>query len=859
MGESIRLQKILAQAGCGSRRACEVFITDGRVTVDSVIVRQLGSKADPETQTIELDGNKVAGPGKLAKGVKASGEHVYWMLNKPKGVLCTNEDPSGRPLAVQMVPERRRVFCVGRLDKDTEGLILLTNDGELTNQLTHPRYGVEKVYVARVDGRALPQQIAKLQRGVHLAEGKTQGARVRLRKSAGSQSILELCISEGMNRQVRRMLAAVGLYVRGLKRISVGPVRLGEIGPGESRQLTGDEVDRLRAAIRNAQKEAEAPSKIVERDADEDADEDHDEDRIVPQKKAKKEKDREKAPVEKRKRRDAEFKAKQEKSDEDAPAKRRKTWPSETTQEELEELEDLDEAVGTRTAMAPVDDENSTTQEAPPVSDVAGDATQAARAIDKELEGDDSDEDESEFGGVEMDDDELSEAETAPQQPILDEVGDEDNDEDGDDEDGLIIKRKKNLNAAAALDEDADTTELVEGIDDDEDEDEEDDEPFDAASPMAGKGDKKWVDRGDIDDPRLNAAAADKAHKEEERENRKRQQSAAREGSAAGKPRSNSRGGDRGEKFGKGGRNFKSRDDRPYQPRGKGGPGGDKGDRGDRGPRQYGDRPNRGGASGGSGGGDRDRSEHYRPRSGPKFSGPRRDSPAFDKRKTWGEVSSGGAGRPERSEGGGERRYEKREGGRPDWKKSGPRDGERKPYGDRKPYSGGAGGGDRGPRPQNREGGNWRDKREGGAPRGDRPYQKKSYGDRPQGGGQGRPYGGGQGRSGGQSRPYSGGSGGGRPDRGGQDRRGPRPEWRGSSSGGPGGRKPDSRGGDRPRTPRPDGEKRSFSPRPWENKSRGGSGGGGRSGGGDRGGSGQRQSRPWEKREPRGGGEGGDE
>lgn len=847
MGESIRLQKILAQAGCGSRRACEVFITDGRVTVDGIIVRQLGSKADPETQTIELDSNKIAGPGKLAKGVKASGEHVYWMLNKPKGVLCTNEDPSGRALAVHMVPEKRRVFCVGRLDKDTEGLIILTNDGELTNQLTHPRYGVEKVYVARVDGRAMPQQIAKLQRGVHLAEGKTQGARVRLRKAAGSQSVLELTISEGMNRQVRRMLAAVGLYVRGLKRVSVGPVRLGEIGPGESRLLTSDELDRLRAAIRTAQKEAEKPAAVIQ-----EVEEESDEDR-APQKKAKKE------PGEKLKRRDAKHKAAHptEEVDEDAPkTKRQKSWSSEES-----ELPDMDEAIGTRTALTPVDDDGSTTQEAPAIVDVVGDATQAASAIDKELEGDDSDEDDGEFG-VEMDDEELSEAETAPQQPI--EAGDDDEDDeddveaDGDDEDGIVIKRKKNLNAAAALDDDEDTAEMDAGVEDG------DDEPFDTANPLAGKNEKKWVDRGDREDPRLNAAAADKQHREEERENRKRQRTAAaaREGSAAGKPR--------GDYRAPGGRSGGRGEYKPRQNQGRPARGGQGGDRA---PRPYGDRPQ-------SGGGDRDRSDHFRPRSGPKFSGPKRDSPAFDKRKTWGDVQRGA------SEGrGGERPYQKREGsgaprgdregGRPAWKSSGPRkdgerktwtprkDGERKTWtprkdGERKAWSGpprertgGSSGGDRGPRPQSRE---------GGAPRGDRPYQKKTYGDRPS-------YGGG----GGQKRPYS--PGGARPeraDRGGADKRGPRPEWRGSSSGGAGGRKPDSRsgGGDRPRAPRADGEKRGFSPRPWE-KSRGGSGGSGGSrggSGGGGGGAGPRQTRPWEKREPRSGGsdrpkrnEGGDE
>ncbi|MCY3023937.1 MAG: pseudouridine synthase [Planctomycetota bacterium] len=258
MGELVRLQKIMAHAGCGSRRACERFIEEGRVTVDGVVVQQLGSKADPETQSITLDGEKVAGPGRRSKTVIAAGEHVYHMLNKPRGVLSTNEDPSGRPLAIQLVPEKRRIFCVGRLDRDTEGLLLLTNDGELTNQLTHPRFGIEKTYMAKVSGAVSAAQIAKLERGVHLAEGRTQGARVRVRKRMGQSSTLELTISEGMNRQVRRILAAVGLACRQLRRVAIGPLRLGDLPVGMSRPLAPEELVRLRAAIRHAEAAASA-------------------------------------------------------------------------------------------------------------------------------------------------------------------------------------------------------------------------------------------------------------------------------------------------------------------------------------------------------------------------------------------------------------------------------------------------------------------------------------------------------------------------------------------------------------------------------------------------------------------------
>ena len=250
MGDFIRLQKILAQAGFGSRRACEAFILEGRVTVDGAVIRHLGSKADPETQVVTLDGEKVAGPGKAGKRLKGQSARVYYALNKPVGVLCTNEDPSGRPLAIQMVPDKRRLFCVGRLDLDTEGLLLLTNDGELTHLLTHPRFGVPKTYVAKVSGMVSAVQLAKLKKGVFLAEGRTRGAMVRLRKKGKNTSTLELTIQEGLNRQIRRMLAAVGLQCRNLRRVRIGPLALGAMPSGAYRQLGREEVDALRLATK---------------------------------------------------------------------------------------------------------------------------------------------------------------------------------------------------------------------------------------------------------------------------------------------------------------------------------------------------------------------------------------------------------------------------------------------------------------------------------------------------------------------------------------------------------------------------------------------------------------------------------
>ena len=259
MGEPIRLQKILASAGFGSRRGCETFITEGRVSVDGAVVSELGAKADIESQNVELDGRKIAGPGKLSKSMRDADERVYYALNKPKGALCTNDDPAGRPVAVQMIPEKRRIFCVGRLDLDTEGLILLTNDGDLTNRLTHPRYGVPKTYLARVEGDVGSIQMRKLQTGMHLAEGRTQGAKVRIRRKEGRHCVLEITISEGMNRQVRRMLARVELKCRSLKRIAIGPIKLGELDAGEFRKLTTDELDRLNLAISDAEAAGRAP------------------------------------------------------------------------------------------------------------------------------------------------------------------------------------------------------------------------------------------------------------------------------------------------------------------------------------------------------------------------------------------------------------------------------------------------------------------------------------------------------------------------------------------------------------------------------------------------------------------------
>jgi pseudouridine synthase len=231
-----RLQKILARAGLGSRRACEEYILQGRVSVDGRTVTELGSRADPQRQEVLVDGEPVRAE-----------RTVHYLLFKPRGFVCSLSGKGGKRRAVDLVRDPRRLYTVGRLDEDSEGLIIVTNDGELTQRLTHPRYGVAKQYLATVEGKADLAAIKKLRRGVRLAEGRTAPAGVRqLRRGRGTE--LELTISEGLNRQVRRMLAAVGLRVRRLVRVRIGPLTVGKLAPGKCRRLTGSEVRALLAA-----------------------------------------------------------------------------------------------------------------------------------------------------------------------------------------------------------------------------------------------------------------------------------------------------------------------------------------------------------------------------------------------------------------------------------------------------------------------------------------------------------------------------------------------------------------------------------------------------------------------------------
>ena len=246
-----RLQRVLADAGIASRRAGEQLIEGGRVTVNGEPVHTLPCFVDPEHDHIEVDGRPIPKPER----------HLYLMLNKPSRVLSTVADEPGsdRPTVLDLVdhPSRARLFPVGRLDFDTTGLILLTNDGELANRLTHPRYEVEKTYRAVVRGRIEEEETAQLEQGIYLAErreGRTTGAartakvQIRIHKRDRERTILEITLREGRNRQVRRMLAMVGHPVKKLERVAMGPLKLKGLARGEWRELTRGEMTSLRRA-----------------------------------------------------------------------------------------------------------------------------------------------------------------------------------------------------------------------------------------------------------------------------------------------------------------------------------------------------------------------------------------------------------------------------------------------------------------------------------------------------------------------------------------------------------------------------------------------------------------------------------
>ena len=242
-----RLQKVLAAAGLGSRRTCEELITAGRVEVDRKVVTQLGTRIDPLASEVRVDGEKLPSP-----------KRVVYMLNKPVGVVTTNYDPTGRPRVVDLVPGEQRLFAIGRLDRMSEGLILVTNDGGLANLLAHPRYGVEKRYLVQVAGVPSQELLDKIRRGITLAEGRVHAKRVEIRSQHKQSAVLEMTLDEGKNREIRRMLARLGHKVHQLKRVAIGPLSLGNLLPSQWRQLSWTEIEGLRQGAIQAVGAAEA-------------------------------------------------------------------------------------------------------------------------------------------------------------------------------------------------------------------------------------------------------------------------------------------------------------------------------------------------------------------------------------------------------------------------------------------------------------------------------------------------------------------------------------------------------------------------------------------------------------------------
>jgi 23S rRNA pseudouridine2605 synthase len=236
----IRLHKVLAQAGVGSRRACEEYIQEGRIQVDGKVIREVGFQLDPLHHEIVANGEKIE-----------KEEWVYYLLNKPKGVLCTNDPKDPRPRVTEMISERRRLFPVGRLDADTEGLILLTNNGALANKLAHPRYETPKTYFVKVRGKLTGATLEKIREGIWLDFGKATLPKVRLEKKGNKFSSITLTLREGKNRMIRRVFAKVEHPVVTIRRIRLGPLSLKGLPTGRYRCLKKKEIEDLLDYLEN--------------------------------------------------------------------------------------------------------------------------------------------------------------------------------------------------------------------------------------------------------------------------------------------------------------------------------------------------------------------------------------------------------------------------------------------------------------------------------------------------------------------------------------------------------------------------------------------------------------------------------
>jgi 23S rRNA pseudouridine2605 synthase len=244
----MRLNKFLAHAGVASRRTCDSLIATGRVRVDGLIVRELGVQVDPDKQKISVD-----------DGIVKYEKKVYWLVNKPVGYLCTNHDPAGRPRALDLIPHvEQRVYTVGRLDEASEGLLLLTNDGDLAHDLMHPRVGVEKTYEVQVAGQAKTEELKPLVDGIWLSDGKVKAKSVKRLGRQGDSTWLRIVLCEGKNREIRRMLAKLRHKVLSLKRVAIGPVQLDRLPKGKARKLKLAELEALQKLV---ERKTKAPPK----------------------------------------------------------------------------------------------------------------------------------------------------------------------------------------------------------------------------------------------------------------------------------------------------------------------------------------------------------------------------------------------------------------------------------------------------------------------------------------------------------------------------------------------------------------------------------------------------------------------
>ncbi len=247
--DGVRLQKVLANAGVASRRVCEQYIVDGRVRVNGTVVTELGSRIDPAVDLVDVDGT----------AIQLDATKRYVVLNKPTGVVSSMSDEHGRPDLRRFTKDwPERLYNVGRLDAETSGLLVLTNDGDLAHVLAHPSFGVTKVYIAKVDGRVTPQTIATLTRDVDLEDGPIAADKARLLDASSDTSLVELTLHSGRNRIVRRMMAAVGHPVIELVRRQFGPLHLGTLPAGRARELTTMERGALLTLARQAAPSADA-------------------------------------------------------------------------------------------------------------------------------------------------------------------------------------------------------------------------------------------------------------------------------------------------------------------------------------------------------------------------------------------------------------------------------------------------------------------------------------------------------------------------------------------------------------------------------------------------------------------------